>query len=155
MKSIVTFFALLAFSFSAFGNELVDKQLAIQFLKASRIEQGINISIDTYSQQRFQGIPQADQTELNKLMRQVMGWDAVKDRLAEIVIGLYTRAELKAAIAFMKTPLGASFTAKNDQFSGQFSSLITHNLQKFMEEHPIGANPAVKPDVPEAVHPLP
>ena len=155
MKAIVTFFVLLALSFSAFGNELADKQLTIQYLKISRMEQSIDIVLDTYSQQLFQGIPQENRIEMDKLMRQVMGWDAIKDQLADIVNGLYTKAELKAAIAFMKTPLGASYTAKSDPFSAQFTTLISHNLQKFMQENPVQPNPAVKRDVPEAARPLP
>jgi hypothetical protein len=69
------------------------------------------------------------------------------NKIAELVISTYTRAELKAAITFMKTPLGASFTIKSDAFSAQFATLLSNNFQKFLRDHPFQANDSVNQDV--------
>lgn len=63
-----------------------------------------------------------------------MGWDATKDQLAELVMKLYTREELEASIAFMKSPAGASYTAKNEEFSKQFTTLIANNMQSVVKQ---------------------
>lgn len=147
MKTVASFLILLTISFSALGKEQADKQLAIQYLKLARVEQIINTSLDTYKQQLSKEFPPEDRTKVDEMMRQAMGWDVVKDQLADLVVKVYTKAELKAAIAFMRTPLGASLTAKSDQFSAQFASLLSHNLQKFMREHPVQPNPAASPAV--------
>jgi len=115
-------------------------------LKVSRIEQIINTSLDTYSQQIFENIPDAERAQLDKIMREAIGWDATKNQLADLVADVYTKAELKASIAFMKTPLGASATAKSDAFSTKFSTLLSQNILKFIDEHPVQPNPAVNSD---------
>ncbi len=145
MKKVVFFLILLTLSFSALGKEPADKQLAIQYLKLARVEQIINTSLDTYEQQLSKEFPPEDRAKFDEMLRQAMSWDAVKDQLADLVVKVYTRAELKAAIAFMKSPLGASLTAKSDQFSAQFASLLSHNLQKFMREHPMQPSPSASP----------
>ena len=146
MKAIAVFVILCTLSFSAFGSDKADKKLAVEYLKVARYEQMINTTLDTYSQQMFKNSPEADRVEMDKLMREVMGWEATKDQLADLIIGLYTKAELKAAITFMKTPLGASHTLKGDLFSNQFATLVSNNILRFIREHPIQPNPTVNPD---------
>jgi hypothetical protein len=143
MKAITAFLFLVILSFGAHAADRPDRKLAIEYLKVSRIEQIINSSLDTYSQQIFKNTPEADRAQLDKMMREVIGWEATKDQLADIVSDIYTKAELKASIAFMKTPLGASATAKGDAFSAQFAALLSQNLLKFIREHPVQPNPAV------------
>ena len=146
MKAIAAFFLLIAFSLSATGSELADQKLAIEYLKISRFEQIIDATIETYNQQLFKNFPAADREKAATFMRETAGWETIKDQLAELVISTYTRSELKAAIAFMKTPLGASYTIKSDAFSTRFATLLSNNFQKFLREHPIRPNPTVNPD---------
>ena len=146
MKAIAAFILLIAFSFNAAGSEQADKKLAIEYLKISRFEQIINATVDTYNQQLFKNLPAADREKAATFMRETVGWEAVKDQLAELVINTYTKPELKAAIAFMKTPLGASYTVKSDEFSTQYATLLSNNFQKFLREHPIQPNPTVNSD---------
>lgn len=146
MKIVTTFLLLIMVSFGAHASDRPDRKLAIEYLKVSRFEQMINTSLDTYSQQMFKNLPDADRVKLDKMMRDVMGWEATKNQLADLVSDVYTKAELKASIAFMKTPLGASATAKSDTFSTKFSTLLSQNLLKFIREHPVQPNPAVNPD---------
>jgi len=146
MKTATTFLLLVMLSFVVNASDRPDRKLAIEYLKASRFEQIINSSLDTYSQQMFKSLPDTDRVQLDKMIREVVGWDATKDQLADIVGDVYTKAELKASIAFMKTPLGASATGKGDAFSVKFSSLLSQNLLKFVLEHPIPPSPAGDPD---------
>ena len=123
MKSVTALFFLITVSFAAQAADRPDRKLAIEYLKVSRVEQVINSSLDAYSQYLFKNVPDTDRVKLDKMLREVMGWDATKDQLADLVADVYTKAELKASIAFMKTPLGASATAKTDMFSTRFAGL--------------------------------
>jgi hypothetical protein len=146
MRTIAAIFFLLAFSPIGIGEEISDKALAIEYLQVSRMEPGINAMIDTYSLQLYGNMPEADRTQLKKFMEDVMGWDAIKDQLAELVVKLYTREELNAAIAFEKSRLGASISAKNEQFSKQFIELLSQNMQRFARSNSISPAPAAKRD---------
>ena len=106
-----------------------DKDRAIEYLKLSRIDEAIAESINTYDAQLFANAPAAERAKLRALLETTMGWEAIRDRLAEIVTQVYTPQELDASIAFMKTPLGASATAKSGEFSRQFAGLLAANLQ--------------------------
>jgi hypothetical protein len=78
-----------------------------------------------------------------------MGWDAIKDQLADLVVNLYTREELKAAIAFEKSRLGASITAKNELFAKQFADLLSQNMQRFAKNNSPQPNPETNHPKPE------
>lgn len=156
MKRIAAILMFMAFSLNGFGNgignaigeERSDKVLAIEYLQVSKFEQGINAAIDTYSLQLYGNMPEAERPQLKKFMQDVMGWDAVKDQLADLVVKLYTREELKAAIAFEKSRLGASIAAKNEQFSRQFAELLSQNMQRFAQKNSLTPSSAVDPNLP-------
>lgn len=146
MKQIATLLVFFILSFGAHATDRANKKLAMEYLRLSRVEQIINASLDTYSQQIFKDIAEEDRIQIDKMMQEVIGWEATKDQLAELVVNVYTKAELRAAIAFMKTPLGASYTIKGDAFSAQFANMLSHNLVMFVRDHPIQPNPEVNPD---------
>ena len=148
MKVITTILWLFFFSFAAHAADKPDRGLALEFLEVARYEQVINSTLDTYNQQIFQGLPDAVRAQMDKMMREVMGWEATKNQLIDLVVNIYTAAELKAYIAFMKTPLGASATAKSDEFSKQLSTLLSQNIMKFISEHPVQPDQAGNPSAP-------
>jgi hypothetical protein len=135
MKKIAAILMFMAFISSGIGNaiakERTNKELALEYLQLSKFEQTINASIDAYSLQ----LPDADKQQFKKYMREVMGWDAIKDQLSDLVVNLYTREELNAAIAFEKSRLGASITAKNELFAKQFADLLSQNMQRFAKNN--------------------
>jgi hypothetical protein len=110
-----------------------DKDRAIEYLKLSRVDEAIAETIKAYEAQLLPNVPADDQANLRRLMQETIGWDAIKDRLAEIVVNVYTPQELDASIAFMKSPLGASATAKSGEFSRQFAGLLAANFQVAMQ----------------------
>lgn len=110
-----------------------DKDRAIEYLKLSRVDEAIAETIETYEAQLLPNVPAEDQANLRRLMQETLGWDAIKDRLAEIVMNVYSPQELDASIAFMKSPLGASATAKSGEFSRQFAGLLAANFQVAMQ----------------------
>ena len=137
MKKIVIFLLSIAFALNAYAGEPADKKLAIEFLQVSQFEQVIEASIGAYSRQLLGSAPNENRIVFEKNMRDMMGWEATKDDLANLVIGLYSKGELEAYLAFVKTPLGASFNAKNVQFSDDFSVLLANNIQKFIQQVPV------------------
>lgn len=132
---------------NAVGEERSDKVLAIEYLQVSKFEQGINAATDTYSLQLYGNMPEAERPQLKKFMQDTMGWDAIKDQLADLVVKLYTREELKAAIAFEKSRMGTSIAAKNEQFSRQFAELLSQNMQRFAQKNPLQSGTAADPDL--------
>jgi len=115
-------------SINAFADERVTKDLAIEYLELSKIEQVIDTTINQTETQMF---PDGDKG-FNNMMVKAMGWDATKDQLVELIINIYTKEEIEASISFMKTPIGASATAKSEEFGKQFAILISTNMQKIM-----------------------
>mgnify|MGYP000264598543 CR=1 FL=1 len=117
-------------SINAFADDRVTKDLAIEYLELSKIEQIIDTTINQTETQMF---PDGDKG-FNDMMGKAMGWDATKDQLVELIINIYTKEEIEASISFMKSPIGASATAKSEEFSKQFAILISTNMQKIMEK---------------------
>jgi hypothetical protein len=146
MRRIAVILLFLVFSTNGIGEELSDKELAIEYLQVSRLEPGVNAMIDAYSLQLYGNMPEAERQQLKKFMQDVMGWDAIKDQLADLVDKLYTREELNAAIAFEKSRLGASISAKNEQFSRQFTELLSQNMQRFARSNSLSPAPSAKRD---------
>ncbi|MDR2208873.1 MAG: DUF2059 domain-containing protein [Azoarcus sp.] len=141
MRAITAIFCFFVFSFAAHAADKPDRGLVFEYLELARFEEVINASMEIQSPQLSQllsGLPDIDQAEVNKIMlamREAMGWEAIKDQLADLVANLFTADELKASIAFMKTPLGASATAKGKEFSVQFGALMEQNMLKFMQKY--------------------
>jgi hypothetical protein len=151
VKVASLFLACLVLSSSAFGDEKADKKLAIEYLRMSRFEQIIDATVDSYSQSMFKDMSSEDRAKFKEAMNATMGWEAIKDQLADIVIRVYTKQELKASIAYMKSKLGASMTAKGEQFSSMMAAQMSGNFQKFIQEHPLPSTPPAKPG---AVRPM-
>lgn len=145
MKTVVTFLISIAFAVNAYAAESADKKLAIEYLKVSQFEQIIDASIEAYSRQLLGNVPKDNRVFFEKMMRDTMGWEAIKDDLANLVIGTYSKGELKAYLGFAKTPLGATFNAKTVRFTDEFSVLLANNLQKFIKQVPPSPNSTVNP----------
>ena len=134
MKKLITAFIIALVSSNVYAAEVIDKNLAIEYLKLSKTDEIINASIQEYETQLFANAKPEDKATLRKMMEDSMGWEAVKDQLVEVVINVYTKEEIVAYIEFMKSPLGASATAKSGEFSKQFTMAVSTNLQKVLAQ---------------------
>lgn len=132
MKKITLMLALVLLSFNTYAVEKVDKNLALQYLKMSRYEEITNASIQQYETQLFSEAKPENKARIHDMLVGSIGWDATKDQLANIVMNLYTKEEIIASIAFMKSPAGASATAKSEEFSKQYTDAVFGNLQKLL-----------------------
>ena len=154
MRIIAATLLFMLYSLNSFGNGIgdatgaviSDKALAIQYLQLSKFEQSINTAIDTYSFQlsgHLSGhLPGTERPQLKRYMQAVFGWDAIRDQLADLVVKLYTRDELRATIAFEQSRLGSSITAKNEQFAKQFAARLSQNMQRFAQNNALQSTPA-------------
>ncbi len=148
MARIAAIILLMGFSAFCAGEELSDKALALEYLHVSKFEQAVDTAIDTYSLRLSGNMPDEEKIKFKKFMQDVMGWNAVKDQVAELVVRLYTREELQAAITFDKSPLGASITSKNELFSKQYAELLSHNMHQFAMQNTPQPHPAAESDLP-------
>lgn len=128
---ILTFLVLsIALSLNAHGGQQSKERLAHEYLRISKVEDTINASLQTYAHRLMQNGSPQDRQALAQIMQQAMGWEVIKDDVAAIVMDIYTTEELEASINFMKSPVGASVTAKNEVFSQAFSRLVAENMQR-------------------------
>lgn len=132
MKKFTLTLALSLFCFNAYAAENIDKELALEYLKISRYEDVVNASIKQYETQILREATPEVKAEIHNVFVNTLGWDATKDQLATLVMNIYTKQEIQASIAFMKSPEGASATAKSEEFSKQFTALLAGNLQKVL-----------------------
>ena len=135
MKAVITFLALITIAFGTLAAEKPDKQLAMEYLEASQLEQAINASIDAYSRELLTRVPPESRARFEGVMQETMGWDATKSQIADLVVSMYTKDELKAYIAFSKTKLGRSFNEKTATFSDKMSALLATNIQRLLERN--------------------
>ncbi len=110
----------------------VSESLAAEYLKLSKMEEIINATISQYENQLPAQTKPEDKAKFHDLLVGAMGWEAIKGQLLDEVKHVFTQKELEASIAFMKTPEGASATAKGPEFSQRMASIISGNLQKIM-----------------------
>jgi hypothetical protein len=130
MKKITFLIISVLLCVNASATEKVSQNLAIEYLKIGKIEDVINASIN---QDEFQLLAKAtaeEKAKFHNLMISAMGWEAIKDQLADLIMNLYTKEEIDASIAFMKTPEGASAATKQKEFSKQFAAIISKNMQQ-------------------------
>lgn len=126
--------ALAIFSIGAHAAQ-ADQALALRYLEASKFEEILNTSI---AEQQTGWIADAvsakEREQLGRLFESVMGWNANKDRLAALVIQMYTREEIEAYLAYLGTPAGASMAAKSAEFTRLWTSVVNENFKKVLGE---------------------
>jgi hypothetical protein len=129
MKRLAIVLSLLAFSVASHAAAPDMRALAIQYLQVSRVDEILAETIRAQEAAFMPNVPDDARLKFHQILVDAVGWDATKDQLAEIVIDTYTADELQAYIAFMKTPAGASATAKSGAFSAKFSAVVAANFQ--------------------------
>ncbi len=137
LKTIAAIAVLGTLSSISSASEDTERALAVKYLQVSRTEEILNSSIQEYETSMVKGDATPEQrAKVHELLESTMGWKAVEGQLADLVMQTYTKDELKASIAFMNTPAGASFTAKGGDFSKGFSAILAGNLQRAIKQRP-------------------
>lgn len=108
----------------AFAHEAPSRERILEFLRLANMEQSLNASLDVMTQQMLPGMPPEEKQGFRCLMNRVMGWESMQADYVQAAQELYTREELDAYIAFLKTPLGAAINAKNEQLLRRLSELM-------------------------------
>ena len=85
-------------------------------------------TIKGFDEKMLKNMPPKEREEIRNLMIQTMGWNVVKDDLANLVMNIYTKEEISASIKFMRTPVGASAMAKSGEFSKQYAELLSAKM---------------------------
>lgn len=130
MKSLVIGLALIITSASTFADIPPSKQLVEQYIKQAQAEKAINAEIEGYAQQLSANAGADEKARMAEYLNAAMGWNVIKDQYATLVEKIFTTEELKASLAFLKTPVGASITTKNQRFAQEMAALIATNAQR-------------------------
>lgn len=146
---ILTVAVLGLFAGTAFA-QAPDRALALEYLQVARYQQILEASAVEYKKQLISpDAPAQAQAIFTKLMDAAMGWETLREPLIDLVIDTYTKEELVASIAFMKSPAGASATAKSGEFSTRFTTLAAERLKAAIakiEETAKGPAPVPAPE---------
>ena len=141
MKSAV---ALLAAAFVVVGAqaaEPADKSLAREFLEVRGFERSYGQYLEKFSM-LCSDAPESAQSDCLRVLREKIGWDAIKGEVLDLVSTTYTKDELQAAIAFLKSPAGNSYNSKNEKFASKLQALSTGKLQDVLAPPASPAAPA-------------
>lgn len=130
---------------TAIADDTVKPPLARQYLEEGKFRDVVETTIDETVNQLAGSKPPEEQARLRDFLEQSMGWERIKDQMVVLVRKVYTRDELMAAIAFMKSPAGAAYNAKNAAFSKAYAELMGKNLKITMDRCCSGGD---KPPVP-------
>jgi len=134
MKSFVIGLALLVASASVLADTRPSKQLVEQYIKQAQAEQEIAAQVEGYAQQLSANTDPEAKAQIVKYLNATIGWNTIKDQYAALVEKTYTAEELKAALAFLKSPAGSSITKKNQRFAQDMAALIAKNVQQVTKQ---------------------
>ena len=101
--------------------------LAEEYLLLAKVKQINEVMINTTVDEIVQNNPKVDRVKMYDFFDAVMGWNAVKKTYTKIVVETYTEDELKAAITYLRSELGASFTAKADTLTSKVTKVMIRN----------------------------
>lgn len=110
-------------SFSALATPPSDK-LINEYLQVIRQEEITQGQISTLVESSAAYLSAAEKAELQQRLEAVMGWSGVKKDYVEFIRKIYSAEELKASMAFFKTPLGTSGAQKTLEFSNAVTMLV-------------------------------
>ena len=135
MKPVALALTLLLGITSAMAETPPSPQLVRQYLQQAQPEKAIAAEVEGYAQQLGAHVRPEDKAQLREYLDATIGWNAIKDDYAALVAKTYTAAELKAAIAFLRSKEGLAITRKNQDFARAMAALIARNAQQAMGQY--------------------
>lgn len=121
---------------NVYADKKVTREMAIEYLKLSKIGDITNITRKQREKDFFTYIPNAKpefKSEIHRLSENTMGWQVTKEQLVDNVINLFTKEEIAAAITFLKSPVGTKMGELNKYYarlsianSKSFSQMCCH-----------------------------
>jgi hypothetical protein len=132
MKSIALALLFLFGTTVSYAEGTPSKQLVAQYIAAAQVEKMIAAQVEGYVAGYTQepALRGMDKTRIAEYMNATLGWQGIKDQYTALIEKTYSAEELKAAIAFMRTPAGASMTQKSLQFSKDLAAAMTGRTLK-------------------------
>jgi hypothetical protein len=133
MKSALALLFVSVLAFDTFAAEAEDQALAREYLELRGFEKSYQAYLARFSMYCADA-PEAAQSECYKAIQGRIGWDAIKGDVLDLVSTTYTRDELQAAIAFLKSPAGSSYSAKNEKFAAKLQQMSMTKLQGALQD---------------------
>lgn len=134
MRHLAAVAALLWMASSVSAGEDAHGKLVADYIKAVRAEQLITAEVEASIQQYSVNASPEQKVQIERYFNAAMGWGAIKDQYAALVQRTYSPEELRAAMAFLKTPVGNAIGAKSVEFSRQLAIMLSKNVQKISQE---------------------
>ncbi len=112
------------------------RPLAVEYLELSKAKETVDATVDSYVNQIAKDNPKADRAKIQELYNRMMGWDALKEPILELVVKTFSQEELQGINEFYRTPPGQALADKSPKLSGELANLISNNLQKAFTGRP-------------------
>ncbi|MCU7843421.1 MAG: DUF2059 domain-containing protein [Candidatus Thiodiazotropha sp. (ex Monitilora ramsayi)] len=126
----VVFLTLLLLALMSVQSYASDKQsLAIELLEITNAKKNHEIVVKTYVD-NFQKSQEFKNTNIEKLLNEVVGWEVMKQPMIDVISSSYTEHELEELIKFMKSDVGRSFTKKSPIVNKQLVTIVSDNLKR-------------------------
>lgn len=107
-------------------------ELAAEYLQLSRTEQIWEDSISTQVSELTAAMPTDQRVGFIKFFKSVMSWPVMQKDMQRAMQELFSDEELRSVNAFMRTPLGASFSAKSPAMAVRVAQISARRLQEVL-----------------------
>jgi hypothetical protein len=82
------------------------RTLAVEYLELSKAKETVEATVNSYVEQTVKDNPKANKAKVQGMYNRIMGWDALKEPILELVMKTFTQEELQGINAFYGTPPG-------------------------------------------------
>lgn len=110
-RTLATLILLLAAS-GALASDPAQDKLVAEYIEATRAKQVIGAEIAGSIQQYTTNVSPEQKSEMERYFHNAIGWNVIRNDYTALVQRTYSKQELKASLAFMKTPIGTSIGQK-------------------------------------------
>lgn len=140
MEKVLIAIALSIASVHCLAVESPSKDLVERYFTATQTQKMTEAQVDGYADQFSKGKDATYRSNFHEYLNSVMGWDALKDEYIGLVRETFSEKEIKAALAFMESPVGRSMSQKSIAFSKKMSAIAAKKIQQ------VAATQAAKPE---------
>ena len=133
MKRSLCAIAAFGFAIAARGADLPDPATVDHYLSSAGLEAAFAGQIDAYKEQFSEKVPEGAKARMSEYLDRTMGWNNIKDSYAKLVMKTYTADEVRAAIAYLDSPMGKAWTSKNRAFFHDYGVLSAKNAMNNVE----------------------
>ncbi|MGD1001624.1 MAG: DUF2059 domain-containing protein [Candidatus Brocadiia bacterium] len=109
---------------------------ATELFQAMQLDKTVAQTIDSVIEAQIKGNPQLApyRSVMQDFLRKYMGWDGIKDEMAQLYMDEFTTEELRDITAFYKTPTGQKMALRLPTLTTKGAAIGQQRVQEHMGE---------------------